>query len=1441
MSADHALTRAQERMNSKIDVAVNAGITGQLQKKSMNVTLKLASGSSVRLVSSDGVPTREGTHYYSKLGIDPPAIFPYEQGLLNGKYVVGFDGKKKLVRRMGADGLQVTPMGVNYFKYNRDSYKVEFPTRLARPASNAKGKRTGWVLDKETFEYTSRDPEEGKSFTVGKLKAQARPLPRRPPLPLLATDAEREQHVRDAANAWIRQQKKITAKDPLTGEEGEYHVVLYDSPMWYVWDETRPIRISRQREHTYDRSNPTTDDILQRPLRNFFVIPDGCYRPWDLHPRSLVKNGRCAVTMLHTCFVKRGQKRVHENGRDIRKSYYTYAMTEPEIERDLDDIFTELGYVEGEYPFGHHWRTDGCTSKMILAFCRKHAIICHVMHGSMKGGKEVECHVPTAVVSHTPRVDFFVRDDHCFWYGKDVQQMGFDKKPAAANGISQMWGEPKREEGSDQEDFAEFACKQTLPAFAYASRVPPFKEWKPAYELLQAAPKFQAFAADSKRKARDDTALYFYHTSLEIVAGLLRKHQEEGGNFSIEMKYGKSPDIGDLLIVKAEACPEFRVKKVPQKCELYQAIFEKATEMWNLAKDKQLVYKGEFPSQVCERLRLEVSKPTRHKWTQKERESVRIRQGELCECGATLEAGKFHLDHVVPLFDGGGDSLDNITAKCLACHGEKSETERLGAIYRNSLSSELSRDVLEGFYNAPRPQQLVLGDGAEDCAVIDAIRCRSNALLKGDDPLPVASIVDKFEEWDSDKPDYKADFYYIDAGEPLDDVLEALPYMGPNWYHRGNAHRIICDGYAKGVNGPRRVDPSHDIVMTFTASHHEPADALVKPYEEIENIVSKTLEERKIRPSLDEKEREYTEDEIRKEMKFLILAMQGSWTSQHSYSWKCVDSAYEEHAAGAVHMWRPNPNGTNHLMTRTETLCNRTMFLIGRIPLDVEHLLIWQLYKQLKSIPRAPTIHGCINDCLFVKGAMQEELEKICADLTWNTDDSPAFKLKDELGDAPLLEWQYSYSPPKFSSLRRKEVTEDVVGMANDIEDLVEKGSFYNFGHWSLNGGFKCFRQWRTIEEEEGLGSCDENDTFQTEMADLLVENRGGYVSGRGGTGKSWMLKLLKPKFEKLGYNVHYIAFTHVAAANLEGNTILYELHRYAQKKRLVVIVDECSMVPLCMWAALANLAFVGNIIIPAGDMDGQFLPIQDQHRMHLLKDLDKSDFMHDLCNGLHITLNKFRRREQDPETQIYKPGDYGHFQFVSQLYPKYNVPLETARTLARIQYEARGSIFTGTTLCVTHRCRIHVNAEANNALARTDSVFVPAVYRDSNDANQPQDMKVWEGIVLMARCGSNEKHLKNGVRYKVVEITDEGEEGHCFELRRVKDQGEVVGESFMMSKEELGSKMRLTHAVTYFSTQARTIVGGLRLAQTSSRLFTLRHLIVGLGRAPIGANVQVE
>ena len=51
--------------------------------------------------------------------------------------------------------------------------------------------------------------------------------------------------------------------------------------------------------------------------------------------------------------------------------------------------------------------------------------------------------------------------------------------------------------------------------------------------------------------------------------------------------------------------------------------------------------------------------------------------------------------------------------------------------------------------------------------------------------------------------------------------------------------------------------------------------------------------------------------------------------------------------------------------------------------------------------------------------------------------------------------------------------------------------------------------------EEIGRGP---DDTFQEEVANAIVQNRGGYVDGRGGVGKSYLIKLLVEKFEAEGF-----------------------------------------------------------------------------------------------------------------------------------------------------------------------------------------------------------------------------------------------------------------------------------------------------------------------------------
>ena len=107
--------------------------------------------------------------------------------------------------------------------------------------------------------------------------------------------------------------------------------------------------------------------------------------------------------------------------------------------------------------------------------------------------------------------------------------------------------------------------------------------------------------------------------------------------------------------------------------------------------------------------------------------------------------------------------------------------------------------------------------------------------------------------------------------------------------------------------------------------------------------------------------------------------MQGRWTSQDHYSWECVNALCEEHCPGPVHMRRPNSDGASRFMTRTDLLTNRTMFLIGRA-LDKEHLVLYKLLYSLKQIPRAPTIHGCTNDCLYLSPAFEDEVDGMPAE-----------------------------------------------------------------------------------------------------------------------------------------------------------------------------------------------------------------------------------------------------------------------------------------------------------------------------------------------------------------------------------------------------------------------------------------------------------------------------
>ena len=55
------------------------------------------------------------------------------------------------------------------------------------------------------------------------------------------------------------------------------------------------------------------------------------------------------------------------------------------------------------------------------------------------------------------------------------------------------------------------------------------------------------------------------------------------------------------------------------------------------------------------------------------------------------------------------------------------------------------------------------------------------------------------------------------------------------------------------------------------------------------------------------------------------------------------------------------------------------------------------------------------------------------------------------------------------------------------------------------------------------------------------------------------------------------------------------------------------------------------------------------------LRDFPMSGFMHDLCNGLYVQLQRYRQGD-----------DFSHFRFVGSIYPKHNIELGVALELAR-------------------------------------------------------------------------------------------------------------------------------------------------------------------------------
>ena len=119
-----------------------------------------------------------------------------------------------------------------------------------------------------------------------------------------------------------------------------------------------------------------------------------------------------------------------------------------------------------------------------------------------------------------------------------------------------------------------------------------------------------------------------------------------------------------------------------------------------------------------------------------------------------------------------------------------------------------------------------------------------------------------------------------------------------------------------------------------------------------------------------------------------------------------------------------------------------------------------------------------------------------------------------------------------------------------------------------------------------------------------------------------------------------------------------------------------------------------------------------------------------------------------------------------------------------------------------------------------------------------PLDMEVWPGLKLHACVKQGEEKIINGLEYEVLGTT-----GATVQLCQLHPSGEAAkhGEPFNLPHKETATKFRLQHALCYYTAQGRTLRDGLVLCSDAGhQAFSIRHLIVGLGRVGCGSDVEV-
>jgi hypothetical protein len=261
------------------------------------------------------------------------------------------------------------------------------------------------------------------------------------------------------------------------------------------------------------------------------------------------------------------------------------------------------------------------------------------------------------------------------------------------------------------------------------------------------------------------------------------------------------------------------------------------------------------------------------------------------------------------------------------------------------------------------------------------------------------------------------------------------------------------------------------------------------------------------------------------------------------------------------------------------------------------------------------------------------------------------------------------------------------------------------------------------------------------------------------------------------------------------------------------LLVEEGSMIDVQLWADVCVAKQRGAIIICLADW-GQFEAIAQSWAGTPLKPhaLQESDMIRELCGSNRFELTENRR--SDPPL----------FDFIQSLKPGMPEARDLAEALAdamqRFPHTEREADWV---LVLSHRKRMALNRQMNQRKKPADALFFRhRPVQGQVTGNQPQSMWLWPGLTLV---GAGGPLCPKGIMVQVVSLSVD---------QVTLSNGATLG------RERICKCTRLADCLCYASVQGLTLPGVVKLWDTASPMFTLRHLYVGISRATGAQNVEV-